>query len=157
MKNININDLYLELNRQKFISTSTLKQMGLNNYDIKKLVEENKLIRVNKGYYKTNIKSKDYDYNKSILKQARVELEKGNFEEVYYLISTYKHLNTSKNAHNILYLMYLLTKDYDKAKEELLKTMFLSKEKDTNKEYNLYMINLIIEKEKIIKELKKKL
>ena len=157
MKNIDVNDLFLELNRQNFINTSTLKRMGLSDYDIRKLVEDNKLIRVNKGYYKTNIKAKDYNYNKSILKQARVELEKGNYEEVYKLISTYKHLNTSKNAHNILYLMYLLIGDYDRAKEELLKTMFLSKEKDTNKEYNLYMINLILEKEKIIKELKKKL
>lgn len=148
-------NIFAELKKQNYINTKSLKSLGLNNYDINKLIKEGKLVRVANGYYLIKIKGKDYDYNISKLKLARKALNNKDYDKVFNILNDYAHLNTSKNAHYILFQTYMYIGNYKAAKVELLKSIELSNEPDFIKENDLYMINQIIELEEKVKKLRK--
>ena len=146
-------NIFAELRKQNYINTKKLKSLGLNNYDINKLIKEGKLVRVANGYYSIKIKGIDYDYNISKLKLARKALNNKEYDKVFNILNDYIHLNTSKNAHYILFQTYMYVGNYEAAKLELLKSIELSNEPDLIKENDLYMINQIIELEEKVKKL----
>lgn len=150
-------DVLYELKKHNYITTKELKTMNVSQKDINDMLLSGQLNRVARGYYKTNISSKDFDYKKSALKIAKMELQNGNYDKVINIVSNYKNIQISKNAHYILYNTYLLMGEYEKAKEELLKSILLSREKDINKKFELYTVDKLIEQEEEIISLKKEL
>lgn len=155
MKNIFNDELYEEINNYNYITTNELKELGLNDYYIEKLRSEGTIIRVAKGYYKTSVRINNHNFKKEVLKQAREKIELGHYEEAEQIIRNYKHFEKSKKAHYTMYQLLVLKGDYLKAKEELMKSILLSKVKDREKEYSLLMLNELIEKDKEIETLKK--
>lgn len=150
-------DVLYELKKHNYITTKELKRFNVSQKDINDMLLSGQLNRVARGYYKTNISSKDFDYKKSVLRIAKTELQNGNYDKVINIVSNYKNIQTSKNAHYILYNTYLLMGEYKKAKEELLKSILLSKEQNSNKEFDLYAVDKLIEQEEEIISLKKEL
>lgn len=148
-------NILAELRRQNYVSTNKLKLLGLNNYDINKLISEGKLKRVSKGYYMVKISGKDYEYAISKLKLARKALNNKEYNKVFNILNNYTHLNISKNAHYILFQTYMHLGDYKSAKQELLKSIELSNETDVIKENDLYMINQIVLLDEKVKKLSK--
>ena len=148
-----IDYIFAELRKKNYVTTSELKDLTLNYKDIQDFINKGYLVRVAKGYYKTKISGKDFSVKDSTLKKAKEAIRNKNYDMALQIMTNYPFKNNSSKANYIMFQIFLLKKDYIKAKLFLLKSIELDNNIDENKKLNLSMLESLLETEAIIKKL----
>lgn len=125
------------------ITTKQLTELGLKSHDIRKLVKEGTLTRIEIGHYKFTGVELLYDYALSLLSKARSENSLPQKDKYITLANSYFkkcHELDSKNREVNLYLLFhfIATNNYNKA-NELLETMYDIDDEEAIKENNLFL------------------